>query len=112
MTKMRLTTLNLDQECLDILGSKKNKSLHVRRVLKEHEEVAEVLEETEGYLEMNRVNYRTLVEAIVHAYACGWTVEGLLTDLLEETDFQVSRYQTNGHLIAAIRQAVSRRGKA
>ena len=110
MTKMRLTTLNLDQECLDILGSKENKSLHVRRVLKEHEEVIEHLNMIEENLEQNRRNYRVLIEAVVHAYARGWSTEALLADLLEETDFQVSRYQTNGHLIGAIRAAAHRRG--
>ena len=110
MSNMRLTTLNLDQECLDILGRQGNKSLYVRRVLKDHEQVITELEEVEQYLEQNRRNYRTLLESIVHAYASGWTVEGILTELLEETDMQVSRYQTNGHLIAAIRSATHLRG--
>ena len=106
---MRLTTLNLDQECLDILGRQGNKSLFVRRVLKEHEQFITELDEVEQYLDQNRRNYRTLLEAIVSAYASGWTVEALLTHFLEETDLQVSRYQTNGHLILAIKGAAHRR---
>ena len=112
MTNMRLTTLNLDQECLDLLGSKPNKSAHVRHVLKNHQKLAEEHNHIEDLLIQNRIWYSILRNAIVEAYHSGWTVEALLTDLCDETDLAISKYAEHGHLDGVIRGGVARRESA
>lgn len=61
------------------------------------------------FLEMNRENYGFLVTALLEAYGNGWTVEGMLIELLDKKKGEIDEIYNDGYLRTELRQAVSRR---
>jgi len=115
MSKMRLTTLNLDDECTEILRKEPNKSRYVRAAIKRYPKVVQRLDEMEDTYINIRNAYDALVRGLVEAYdkeVMGHTVHDFLAEFIEDTAFAISRVHTAGHLRVAIRDASSRHGNA
>jgi len=115
MSKMRLTTLNLDDECTEILRKEQNKSRYVRAAIKRYPEVVRDLDEMEDMYIHARNSYDALVRALVAAYDQApehYGIHDFLVEFTEETHLSVSRINTAGHLRMAIREAASRHGNS
>ena len=107
MSKMRLTTLNLDQECLDVLGTAKNKSRKARECIKMYDQVADELDRMEDL-------YTKYVSAIRHLaveLAEHEESEAFLAEYMEETPVAVSQMHSAGYLAEAIVAAALRHVK-
>ncbi len=61
MSKMRLTTLNLDDECTEILRKEQNKSRYVRAAIKRYPKVVQDLDTMEDLYLHVRNSYDALV---------------------------------------------------
>jgi len=112
MSKMRLTTLNLDQDCLDIIGRHKNKSRYVRDCIKDHAQLVTDLDEAEQYLLQNRRMLQALVYAIQEAYQSNELVSlgAFIADFADETPLMIESYAQSGSLVSLIRAAAHRHG--
>lgn len=109
---MRLTTLNLDDECTEILRREENKSRYVRAAIKRYPEVVADLDEMEDLYIHLRNSYDALVRFLVDHYGMNDDADlgGLLAAFCEEPELEVSRAYNTGHLRVMVRSAASRRG--
>lgn len=106
MTKMRLTTLNLDQECLDILGAAKNKSRYAREAIKGY---ADAVEEADHYEDLS-TKWVAALRHLAAAVAEGPTMS-FLEDYLQETDLAIHQMYDAGYLKDAVVAAALRHVK-
>lgn len=111
---MRLTTLNLDDECTEILRKEQNKSRYVRAAIKRYPEVVKNLDEMEEMYIHVRNSYDALVRTLVDHYAMNdavplTTVIGTITG---ETDMEIANGYSAGYLRTMIRAGASRLGNA
>ncbi len=113
MTKMRLTTLNLDQDCLDILGAYKNKSAKARECIRMHDRIQNDLDDEMRRRDQWERGMDALANLLVEGYERGpsFDLDELLADLLDITPIQVSQMYQNKYMPAAIKSAVFRLGK-
>lgn len=111
MTKMRLTTLNLDQDCLDILGEAKNKSAKARECIRMYDRVAQDLEDEMRRRDQMERGIDVFAAMITDAYNRNADLDSLLSDLLDITSHQVAQTYENNYMEAAIKSAVYRRGR-
>jgi len=114
MSKMRLTTLNLDDECTEILRKEPNKSRYVRAAIKRYPKVVKELDEMEDTYINIRNAYDSLVRALVDKYglAGNHQIEDFLGDFCNATPLEVHQAYTAGYLRVAIRDSASRHGNA
>ncbi len=110
MSKMRLTTLNLDDQCTQILSEEKNKSRYAREAIKMYPRVVNDLDELEDTYIAIRNAYDALAKALVESYAQGHTIEDFIADFTEHPAIFVSRAHDAGHLRSIIRSAASLHG--
>lgn len=68
---MRLTTLNLDEECLEILRSEQNKSKYARECIKRYASLAEQFDDMENQQIANAYGLRALARYIVDEFNNG-----------------------------------------
>ena len=97
MSKMRLTTLNLDQDCLDVLGQAKNKSRKARECILRYDEVVDELDRIEDL-------YAKYVAALRHLsnYLAEQEFQSALAEYMDETELAISQMKTAGYLKDAI----------
>ena len=103
---MRLTTLNLDQECLDVLGTAKNKSRKARECILRYDQVAEELDRIEDLYAKYVAAIRHLTKAMAESPLCVF-----LVDYLDETELAINQMQAAGYLPEAIVAAALRHVK-
>lgn len=103
MSKMRLTTLNLDEDCLKVLGTAKNKSRKARECILRYDEVADELDRIEDL-------YAKYVAAIRHlaAFLAQHELQSLLGEYMDETELAISQMKTSGYLQEAVVAAALR----
>lgn len=68
---MRLTTLNLDEDCLEILRSERNKSKYARECIKRYHVLEEELDRMEDSHIANAYGLRALARYIVDEFNSG-----------------------------------------
>lgn len=114
MSNMRLTTLNLDDECTEILRKEQNKSRYVRAAIKRYPKVVKNLDEMEDMYIHVRNCYDALVTALVDAYTSSEMTDlcEFLTDFTGDTPMVIEAAMRSGHLRVAIRHAAARHGTA
>lgn len=112
MSKMRLTTLNLDDECTEILRKEQNKSRYVRAAIKRYPQVVRDLDEMEDLYMNVRNAYDALVQVICQAYGMNdaTPVVDVIGAVSGETDIEIGRAHDAGHLRTLIRAGASRHG--
>ena len=98
---MRLTTLNLDQECLDILGRMENKSRYVRTCIKRFDETLD---------ELNRIEdlYTRYLSAMRNLCAALAEPSFDLATYMDETPLAITKMCDSGYLKDAIVAAALR----
>jgi len=109
---MRLTTLNLDDECTEILRKEPNKSRYVRTAIKRYPRVVQELDEMEDTYIAIRNAYDAVMRALVESYAKGESVEDFISDFTEHPAVFVMRAHDAGHLRGILRAAASLHGNA
>lgn len=97
MSKMRLTTLNLDEDCLKVLGTAKNKSRYARECILRYNEVTEELDRIEDL-------YSKYVAAIRHlaGFLAEHELQSLLGEYMDETELAISQMKNAGYLQEAV----------
>jgi len=110
MSRMRLTTLNLDDECLKVLGAKKNKSKYAREAILGYataQDDADYFEEK--YVTIMKM-FNDLVQNLVgHSESLGSiTLEEFFSLYLQMTLTEVHTLIGTGAFDAAIRREASR----
>lgn len=103
---MRLTTLNLDKECLEVLGAAKNKSAKARECIKNYDAVSDDIDEYVRRHDQWERGVSYLAEMMVDKFDVD-----MLADLLSVTAIDVAKMHENNYLAAAIKTAVFRHGK-
>lgn len=110
MSKMRLTTLNLDDECTEILRKEPNKSRYVRAAIKRYPEVVKNLDELEDqYIHLRR-SYDALIKAVTDAYATddATPIVSMISAFSDETSIAIEDAYHAGALRILIRAAADR----
>ena len=103
---MRLTTLNLNQDCLDVLGTAKNKSRKARECILRYDEVCKQLEDMDDLY----TKYLYAIRNLAAALAQDPNIE-FLAEYLSETPVAVAKIWTAGYLPEAIVAAALRHVK-
>ena len=114
MSNMRLTTLNLDKECLDVLGAAKNKSAKARECIRKYDAVSNDLDEEVRRRDQWERGMGIMAEMMVDAFGKGTSFneyDRMLAELLDVTVIDVHKMHENNYLAAAIKTAVFRHGK-
>ena len=106
MTRYRLTTLNLDDECLTVLGGVENKSRFAREAIQRYAEVVAELDRIEDL-------YTKYVSALRHLskYLASQFFESALADYMDETELAISQMKEAGYLPDALVAAAIRHVK-
>ena len=108
MAEYRLTTLNLDDECREILGEQDNQSRYAREAIKRYGTVVDDLDRLEDRYVRLLTGSRRLADLINDAINYNWSLDELLTGWLDATSVEVGRMFQNGYLVDAIRAEMSR----
>jgi len=97
MSKMRLTTLNLDDQCLDILGQHKNKSKYARECILLYADAQNQADHFEDLC----IKY---VAAIRHLadYLASQELQSALAEYMVETELAINQMKTAGYLKDAL----------
>ena len=115
MSKMRLTTLNLDQECLDILGEHENKSKYARECIKRYHGLVQEFDDLEQDYTEERYGLRDLCRFIMETAASDPHADDLIELIAEymgENSVYVYQLLTNPYPDIFLKEAAIRRGKA
>ena len=104
MSNMRLTTLNLDQECLDILGGAKNKSRYARTAIKGYAEARDEADHFEDLSAKWVAAFRHFARAVAEPSFC-------LATYMDETPLAVTKMCEAGYLQDAIVAAAVRHAR-
>lgn len=113
MTKMRLTTLNLDDECLKVLGGYKNKSKYAREAIKGYATAQDDSDyHEEQYVHILKM-FDDLVNALVeHGDGLGlMTLEEFFAMYLDISLVQVNHMIATSALNSALRREASRHAR-
>ena len=113
MTKMRLTTLNLDDECLKVLGSKKNKSKYAREAIKGYATAQDDADyHEEQYVHVLKM-FNDLVINLVGSTEDRYdmTLEEFFTEYLQITDVTLHTIIATKAFDGAIRREASRHAR-
>ena len=91
MAEYRLTTLNLDDECRQILGEQDNQSRYARECIKRYAEVVEDLDRIENrHIRMN-AGMNRLASKLAEGAMRNATVQEVLADFLHMTEIEFVR---------------------
>ena len=106
MSNMRLTTLNLDDECLAVLGTAKNKSRYARDAIKGY---AHAVQEADHFEDLST----KWVAALRHLskYLADQEFQSALAEYMDETELAINQMKTAGYLPEAIVAAALRHVK-
>jgi len=113
MTKMRLTTLNLDDECLKVLGGHKNKSKYAREAIKGYATAQDDADyHEEQYVHVLKM-FDDLVKALVqHGNGLGvMTLEEFFAEYLDVSLTTVHTIIATNAIDGAIRQEAYRHAR-
>jgi len=110
MSKMRLTTLNLDDECLDILGTHKNKSKYARECILLYANATEQADHFEDVAIKWVAAMRDLACAMVDKYDY-MTMTEFLAYYMSETPLAIHQMDEAGYLKDALVAAAVRHVK-
>lgn len=110
MTKMRLTTLNLDQECVDILGGHENKSKYARKAIKSYAESESDADFYEEQYTRSLRKINILVKALAYNAESGegLSLDAFLCQFLDVTDVQLAKIVTSGFTEHELRLVIDR----
>ena len=111
MTKMRLTTLNLDQDCLDILGTAKNKSAKARECILKYHDVVEQKDFYEELYTTYVAALRQLCEHLAEHVDSKIDMQDFLAWYMDETNLAVMKMDEAGYLKDALAAAAIRHVK-
>lgn len=115
MSKMRLTTLNLDQECLDILGEHENKSRYARECIKRYHGICMEFDDLEDIYTEERHGLRDLCRFIMKTAASTPHADDLIELIAEymgQSEQYVYQVLTGPYPEINLKEAAIRRGKA
>lgn len=110
MTKMRLTTLNLDEDCLNALGAHKNKSKYAREAIKGYAKAQEEADHFEDLCVKWVAAMRDLACSFVQNYD-SMTMTEFLADYMDETPLAIHQMDEAGYLKDALVAAALRHVK-
>ena len=113
----RLKTLNLCDASVERLKrSPRGQSSFARECILSYDrnraakwDLQRELDQQNAFLAMNRENYNTLVSVLLAAYDYGWTVQGMLAELMDKEQLELTELRNNGNLRTHIRMAVAHR---
>lgn len=115
MTKMRLTTLNLDEECIEILGREENKSRYARECIKRYHGLSMEFDDLEDMYTEERYGLRDLCRFIMQTAASDPHADALvelIAEYMGENSVYVYQLLTNPYPETFLKEAAIRRGKA
>jgi hypothetical protein len=110
MSKMRLTTLNLDDECLAVLGQHKNKSKFARECILRYEQITEEFDEMEDRYTEISYGLRTLCRFLAREENYELVVP-LMAKFLDITDTEAYRLLHEPYADLHIKDEAIRLGK-
>lgn len=110
MSKMRLTTLNLDQECCEILDREKNKSKYARECIKRYHGLVQEFDDLEQDYTEERYGLRDLCRFLTE-YAHRFDLVEVLAEYMDENSVYVNQLLNNPYPEAFLKEAAIRRGK-
>lgn len=91
MSEMRLTTLNLDKDCLEILRSERNKSKYARECIKRYHVLEDELDRMENSQIANAYGLRALARFLVSEFNNGDDyLLALMANWCEMTELELS----------------------
>lgn len=114
MTKMRLTTLNLDEECCRILDSKQNKSKYARDAIKRYDDLRQEFDDLESDYTEERYGLRDLCRFIMTTAANTPHADDLvelIAEYMGQNSVYVYQLLTNPYPEIFLKDAAIRRGK-
>ena len=112
----RLKTLNLCDLSVERLNkATMGQSAFARQAILSHDrichekwELERDLQHQEAMTDLQRSRVKELIRVILHSYAHGWTVEGMLTYFLDKEAAEVQDLDQDGYLAGEIRVALNR----
>lgn len=114
MTKMRLTTLNLDEECCAILDRMQNKSKYARYAIKRIDELQDEFNEMEQLYTEEMYGLRDLCRFIMGTAANTPHADDLvelIAEYMGQNSVYVYQLLTNPYPEIFLKEAAIRRGK-
>lgn len=113
MTKMRLTTLNLDEECCAILDRKQNKSKYARDAIKRYDDLRQEFDDLEQDYTEERYALRDLCRFIMQSadeqvQPC--SLVELIAEYMGQNSVYVHQLLTNPYPEIFLKEAAIRRG--
>lgn len=110
MSKMRLTTLNLDEACHKVLGEHKNKSKYAREAILRYADLSDEFDEMENLYTEERYALRDLCRFLTE-YAHRFDLVDAIADYMDLRPGQVENLLNNPYPETYLKEVAIRRGK-
>lgn len=110
MSKMRLTTLNLDEACHKVLGEHKNKSKYAREAILRYDDLVKEFDDLENDYTEERYGLRDLCRFLTE-YAHRFDLVGVLAEYMDKPEIEIERMLDMPYPEAFLKEVAIRRGK-